>query len=626
MSGMSPERDALITNCRDCLAKGKPVRVDLPDGGRLHIDRKLPFLMLHVLDPGRPQVLAREVASSSASYALVSNDPSLAGFHRELLDTVREAACQEFGAFFTIEVAEAPRSATERKDAPILPEYQVDLHVGAGGSARRVADRVKTALEAAEIYYRTPRVTIRDEPEAEACSGPKLGIVKPVGFLGVVLPPVYFVPGSNDVYPELFDLLVTTVLDALLQGLSEFCQAATPLKPSHHGALGRRAFIRAIRAVDRKLDEVARSFDFLLAITPINAGEAWEGFCQDRFGKEPKFRYRPLAVSTDDAKRRLYALPLDHLEDPVLKTLFREKQHEVDHQLTLLQCRNTPKFRDASRLLYGGAEPGLEKAARTLLAASSGETALAGGMVGWPELKRAAEQTFRRYRHRYAGFDATVEIRDDIPPGLMVSGPHLLISSSTAMARARVDALLQHEIGIHLVTYFAGREQGLALFRSGLAGYEGIQEGLGVFAEYAVGGLTWPRLRLLCGRVVACAAMLEGAAFPETFRLLTKDFGFSPQGAFNITLRVHRSGGLSKDAIYLKGLMDVLALLERGSSLEPFWLGKVSRSHLPVLAELEARGMLRPPPVRPEFLDRSDAQARIERARQGIALKDLIAA
>lgn len=626
MSEAALEGDALIARCRDCLTKGKPVRVDLPGGGRLHIDRKLPFMMLHVLDPERAQLLAREVASSSASYALLSNDPSLAGFHRNLLDAVRQTACEEFEAFFTIELSEAQRPAMERKDAPILPDYDIDLHAGSGRFAGRVADRVKAALEAAEIYYRTPRVTLHGEPDARLFPGLALSLVEPGGWLGVVLPPVYFVPESDQVYPELFDLLVTSALDALLQGLSEFTQAATPLKVAHHGALGRRAFIRAIRAVDRKLDEVARSFDFLLAITPINAGEAWERFRADGFRSEPKFRYRPLAVSTDDAKHRLYALPLDHLEDPVLKTLFREKQHEVDHQLTLLQCRNTPKFRDASRLLYGNVEPSLEKAARGLLAVTARESSLAGGTIGWPELKRAAEQTFRRYRHRYAGFDATVEIRDDIPPGLMVSGPHLLISSSTAMAKARVDALLQHEVGIHLVTYFAGREQGLALFRSGLAGYEGIQEGLGVFAEYAVGGLTWSRLRLLCGRVVACAAMLEGAAFPETFRLLTGEFDFSPQGAFNIALRVHRSGGLSKDAIYLKGLMDVLALLERGSSLEPFWLGKVSRGHLPVLSELEARGMLRPPPVKPEFLDRDDAQVRIERARQGLTLQDLVAA
>ncbi|MGE4245284.1 MAG: tyrosine/phenylalanine carboxypeptidase domain-containing protein, partial [Parvibaculaceae bacterium] len=445
-SGPGADFREIVGKCRDCLARDKPVRIDLPGGGRLHVDRKLPFVLIHVFDPAAPKPLAHDVTSSNASYALLANDPALADFHRDLLATMRETLCETFGAFFTIELTEAERSGDLRKDAPILPDYDVAVHVGTGSYASRVADRIKVALESAEIYYRTPRVTLHAEADLALFPGLELGLVEPRGWLGMVLPPVYHVPGSDDIYPELFELLVTSVLDALLQGLQEFSQCATPLKPAHHRALGRRAFIRAIRAVDRKLDDVARSFDFLLAITPINSGEAWLEFRDGGFAAEPKFRYRPLAISTDDAKRRLYALPLDHLEDPALKKLFREKQHEVDHQLTLLQCRNTRKFKDASRLLYGGVEPALEKAARSLLAATGEKTSFqSGGTVGWPELKREAERTFRRYRHRYAGFDATVEIRDDIPPGLMVSGPHLLISSSTAMAKARVDALLQHE-------------------------------------------------------------------------------------------------------------------------------------------------------------------------------------
>ena len=49
------------------------------------------------------------------------------------------------------------------------------------------------------------------------------------------------------------------------------------------------------------------------------------------------------------------------------------------------------------------------------------------------------------------------------------------------MPRGRVEALLSHEVGVHLFTYFTGDAQGLRLFRSGLAGYDGLQEGLAVF-------------------------------------------------------------------------------------------------------------------------------------------------
>ena len=97
-----------------------------------------------------------------------------------------------------------------------------------------------------------------------------------------------------------------------------------------------------------------------------------------------------------------------------------------------------------------------------------------------------------------------------------------MIASSTSMLRSRLDALLSHEVSVHLLTYFNGAAQGLTVFRTGLAHYEGVQEGLGVFAEWAVGGLSAPRMRLLAGRVMAVDAMLDGAGFVDVYRMLTE--------------------------------------------------------------------------------------------------------
>jgi hypothetical protein len=120
------------------------------------------------------------------------------------------------------------------------------------------------------------------------------------------------------------------------------------------------------------------------------------------------------------------------------------------------------------------------------------------------------------------------------------------------------------------------------LFRSGLAGYEGVQEGPGVLAEYLVGGITIGRLRLIAARVVACAAMLEGACFAETFHSLVREHGFTAVGAFNLTLRLYRGGGLAKDAIYLRGLLQVLDHVKGGGALDPFFMGKVTDKMLAI--------------------------------------------
>ncbi len=86
--------------------------------------------------------------------------------------------------------------------------------------------------------------------------------------------------------------------------------------------------------------------------------------------------------------------------------------------------------------------------------------------------------------------------------GLMVSGDQLLIGGRTRIPRRRVEALLQHEIGTHLITRYNGHHQPFRQLEVGLAGYDGFQEGLAVLAEYLVGGLSRFRMRVLAARVV----------------------------------------------------------------------------------------------------------------------------
>ena len=123
---------------------------------------------------------------------------------------------------------------------------------------------------------------------------------------------------------------------------------------------------------------------------------------------------------------------------------------------------------------------------------------------------------------------------------------------------------------MHLLTYVNGSKQGLAIFKRGLAGYEGVQEGLGVFAEWVVGGLTRARLRLLAARVVAVDAMTDGGELHRaSSACCAASTAFPAQTAFLIAARVFRGGGFAKDAIYLRGFKAVLDMLAAGQSLDP---------------------------------------------------------
>jgi hypothetical protein len=134
-----------------------------------------------------------------------------------------------------------------------------------------------------------------------------------------------------------------------------------------------------------------------------------------------------------------------------------------------------------------------------------------------------------------------------------------------------------------------------------------------VASEYLVGGAHPSRMRVLAGRVVAVRALVDGAPFVEGYRLLTGEYGFAPSTAFTICMRVYRSGGLTKDAIYLRGLQDFLAYLRAGRDLEPLLLGKLAIADVPAIEELRWREYLKPPRLIPRFSPRLERRARCER-------------
>lgn len=607
----------------EALKAGKGVRRRLPSGARVHIDRPLPFICVHQSEEGSGQA-ARDIAAANASY-LVSPD---LGAATGLLNHVGKAMIDRFGAFLVIEVSEFEQDHLLTEDSPYLPDFEISLQSDRRDDTRASLEAAARAIESVDVKYRSPVVS-RTVSE-RGTEGALAGLDAEIGLLSVRFAPIYRQPESEEVYVGLRERLIANIFDALLEAAAAFSRESGAMQPGSHRALGRRTFVDAVRKLDRQMDEVCSAFDFLMAVTPINTAAAWERFDAQGRERAPKLLYRPLTIQIDKQKRALHAISFENLEDPLLADIYRERQQELDLQLTAINLRDTPRFREATRLLYGPVEPDLLKAAREILARPMGGGKAAKGQGGLEghvdchELHDAAAEMIAAYHAEYAGFDAEVVIRDDLPAGMMVSGPCLMIGRSTRMARARVQALLAHEIGVHLMTYFTGDAQGLRIFRTGLAGYEGIQEGLAVFAEYLAGGLTAGRMRLLAGRVIGCAAMLDGADFVETYRLLTREHGFSDNAAFNLTVRLYRSGGLAKDAIYLRGLRDILDHVGSGRALAPYWLGKFAASHFSQIEELAARGLLKAPPITPAFLTGKTAEKRLAAARAGLTPAELV--
>jgi uncharacterized protein (TIGR02421 family) len=374
-------------------------------------------------------------------------------------------------------------------------------------------------------------------------------------------------------------------------------------------------------SVDARLTEIERRVDLLLNLTPVNAAEAWTDFERSDFGTAPTLRLRPLEFQPDLVRRELYSLEIENVTDPALHTLFRAKRDEIARQITALEDRDTSRFVFGSLQLYGGITPALACAAEDLLEAvpapaPSTQSVTAGAFA------EAARGEFDRYRAVYRDFPVHIEVRDDISE-LMVSFGRLLIPEAAAFRADRVEPLLHHEIGTHVVTYQNGARQPLTLLTIGLPGYDETQEGLAVLAEYLTGGLDPRRLRVLAARVVAIGKMLDGAEFLEIFESLRGDYGMPTRTAWSIAIRVVVGGGSVKDAIYLRGITRLLEALAEGSSMEVLFVGKLALDHIPLVQDLLEREVLEAPWVRPRWLDVPGARERLDRLRAGVSVRDL---
>ena len=73
------------------------------------------------------------------------------------------------------------------------------------------------------------------------------------------------------------------------------------------------------------------------------------------------------------------------------------------------------------------------------------------------------------------------------------------------------------------------------------------------------------------------------------------------EAAFSLAVRVHRSGGFTKDYVYLRGVSEALRLY-RQRPLTSLYVGKTGFDYLPLLDELIARGIISAPRFVPENL------------------------
>jgi uncharacterized protein (TIGR02421 family) len=573
----------LIDSIGFTIKNGNRVNRVLPGGGKIVIDHLLPYICVYRYTTIEDFMFGQLIKTQS-SYLIVGDETDV----KPLLSRIVSIASKKFKSFLVLELwgNSNPEGTTFHIYCPAerSPATVKSLVTG--------FDDLKTiypSLTDTKVFDSLQRQPTHLTPLLNIEENKQLGSL----LIGISVPSVYREINSGHSYAISFRKFKRTFSDIIKKSAYEFIRVQTSKEYSHYLMLGKTTLDNLTRFADNQLANLSERINFIMRITPVNSHQEWEAFQENKFSKKPNFKYRLISIDPEVEKRMLYKIHIDRIDDPTLASIFRDKRLELEKQLTMLEERETKNFKYTGQSLYGVPDAKSIQIADDLLH-SLQESDNQSNLLNSHDFAQRAQKEIDLYKEHFPEVDLKVQIRKDVS-GVMVSKSHLLISQEFLIPTERVEALIQHEVGTHILSYCNGYQQPLRQMYAGFARYDELQEGLAVLAEYLTNGLTPDRLKLLAGRVLAVSTMLEGADFIETFNSLIEKYNFDSKTAFFITMRVFRGGGLTKDALYLTGLIQLLKYLKLDGDLKILYTGKFHLKHVPVIKELLHRKILNKP-------------------------------
>lgn len=345
--------------------------------------------------------------------------------------------------------------------------------------------------------------------------------------------------------------------------------------------------------IDQNLDRLVHNIELLNYLNPLNIEQEKKRFFASKYTEDPQFKYRKIKFSPFKLQRLFFNQRLERIEDDDIRKLYRDIIYEYSG---LIECIETigkgKQFYYNSLKVFGTPKERDVENARFIL---HFEDENEGDKMLNKYTATEAQDYFKEFGKRY-DFDFNIKQSTNISAAAMVLNATntLLLKKNNKFSDNQLKVLANHEVGVHLVTTHNGKSQPLKIFSNGFVNNTETQEGLAVLSEYMSGNLTLTRMKELAHRVIAADSLIKGYSFSDTFDLLFNQYKVDRNSAWQITLRVHRGGGFTKDFLYLTGLKKVYDYYQQNKDLSLLLTGKVTLENLPIVNKLIEKGLAIP--------------------------------
>jgi hypothetical protein len=360
-------------------------------------------------------------------------------------------------------------------------------------------------------------------------------------------------------------------------------RSASPQDPGERAARAPRWTTRATQA----LTDAASQVRVIASNTPTNLREELDRLhsCWQTGAELPRFIYAaPPDHTTLRAALSGLADELDGLGE--LGSIYAGRARELEIEAALCEHAGRPGLWEAARRRYA-LRDGFEADADAAAAAWLAEPAPAATPTATSRSDDEQDPTSLVSRLRQELGRRRLPLRVLVSKNLAslaATGEGFVqIVAERALSRTDVERTVLHEIEGHVLPRQASITAPIGIFALGTARGSDDQEGRALSRERAAGFLDHGRRREIALRHQAARSVAARADFVTTTRLLL-DRGASLADALRIAARVHRGGGLGREAVYLPALLRVEAALAVEAALdEVLGAGRVSVDAAPAL-------------------------------------------